>query len=86
VASRSKTPLRNTPLRAVSIVSPLPQAIKFCHEFLGPEHLLFASDHPWVDPALIRECLAQAGLLAVDHEKILGENARQLFDRFERLG
>ena len=62
------------------IVSPLPQAIKFCHELLGSERLLFASDHPWVDPALIRECLAQAGLPAVDQEKILGENARQLFD------
>lgn len=64
----------------LDIVSPLPQAIKFCSELLGPERLLFASDHPWVDPALIRKCLAQTGLPAGEERKILGENARQLFD------
>jgi aminocarboxymuconate-semialdehyde decarboxylase len=61
------------------IVSPLPQAIKFAVEFMGVDRLLFGSDHPWVDPKLIIECLKSLNLPREDEEKILGENARKLF-------
>jgi aminocarboxymuconate-semialdehyde decarboxylase len=61
------------------IVSPLPLAIKFVHEFVGPDRLLFASDHPWVEPALILDCLHRAGLPAADLENIGSGNARRLF-------
>ena len=85
VLKRSNQNLKHKPseyLRRIymDIVSPLPQAIKFAVEFSGPEHLLFASDHPWVDPHLIKECLTSLHLPAEDEEKILGRNAQELFN------
>ena len=44
------------------IVSPLPEAIHFCHGLLGADRLLFASDHPWVEPRVILDALAAARL------------------------
>lgn len=61
------------------IVSPLPEAIRMCHDLVGPERLLFASDHPWVEPSVILDALAQAELPAADLEGIYLENARRLF-------
>jgi predicted TIM-barrel fold metal-dependent hydrolase len=61
------------------IVSPLPLAMKFAYEFFGPEKLLFASDHPWVDPKLIADALASLKL-SVDHERLIfSGNAQKLF-------
>ena len=37
----------------LDIVSPLPLAMRFAYDFMGGERLLFASDHPWVEPGLI---------------------------------
>jgi predicted TIM-barrel fold metal-dependent hydrolase len=64
----------------MDIVSPLPQAMRFAYEFMGPDRLLFASDHPWVEPALIIEGLRGLNLPAVDEEKIFSGNARELFN------
>jgi len=61
------------------IVSPLPAAIRFCYDMFGPERLLFASDHPWVDPGLILDSLRSLKLPAHDESRILHENARRLF-------
>ncbi len=61
------------------IVSPLPLAIKFVRDFAGPDRLLFASDHPWVEPAMILDCLQRAGLPQAELEKIGSANARRLF-------
>jgi predicted TIM-barrel fold metal-dependent hydrolase len=85
VLKRSNQNLKHKPseyLRRIymDIVSPLPQAIKFAVEFSGPEHLLFASDHPWVDPHLIKECLTSLHLPAEDEDKIIGRNAQELFN------
>ena len=63
----------------LDVVSPLPEAIRFCHTLLGPERLLFASDHPWVEPQVILDALAGAKLPAEDVEKIFSGNARRLF-------
>ena len=63
----------------LDIVSPLPLALKFGYDFMGPDRLLFASDHPWVEPAIILAALRSLQLPAADERKILGENARQLF-------
>jgi len=41
--------------------------------------LLFASDHPWVEPGLILRHLRSLKLPAADEKKILSENARRLF-------
>jgi len=60
-------------------VSPLPQAIRFAVDLLGPERLLFASDYPWVDPALILGTLRRLKLPRPDEEAILAGNACRLF-------
>ena len=62
------------------IVSPLPEAMRFALDFTSADRLLFSSDHPWVDPALIRDCLKGLELKVQDEEKILGGNARRLFN------
>lgn len=63
----------------LDIVSPLPLAMKFALEFSGPERLLYASDHPWVEPKLILDHLRSLKLSRADEAKILGGNARTLF-------
>ncbi|MGE0536395.1 MAG: amidohydrolase family protein [Pirellulales bacterium] len=63
----------------LDIVSPLPLAMKFGYDFMGPDRLLFASDHPWVQPSLILDGLRSLQLPADDEQKILGSNARKLF-------
>ena len=63
----------------LDIVSPLPEAIRFAIDFSSVDHLLFSSDHPWVDPALILATLRSLKLPFEDENKILGGNARKLF-------
>ena len=63
----------------LDIVSPLPLAMKFALEFSGPDRLLFASDHPWVEPKLILDHLRSLKIGTADEAKILGGNARRLF-------
>jgi len=63
----------------LDIVSPLPLAMRFGYEFMGADRLLFASDHPWVDPQLIIDSLRSLNLPAADEAKIFQANARQLF-------
>lgn len=63
----------------LDVVSPLPLAIRFGHDFMGPDRLLFSSDHPWVEPSLIIDCVTGAGLSVRDQEKIFSANARSLF-------
>jgi len=64
----------------LDIVSPLPEAMRFAYEFSGPQRLLFSSDHPWVEPKLIRDCLLSLKLPAADEERILRTNAIELFN------
>ncbi|HWA99931.1 MAG TPA: amidohydrolase family protein [Pirellulales bacterium] len=63
----------------LDIVSPLPLAIKFGYEFMGADRLLYASDHPWVEPRVIFDSLAEVQLSAADQQKIMRDNARALF-------
>lgn len=63
----------------LDIVSPQPSAMRFAYDFLGPDRLLFGSDHPWVDPRTIIESLRSLKLPREDEEKILFKNARRLF-------
>jgi predicted TIM-barrel fold metal-dependent hydrolase len=66
------------------IVSPLPQAMRLVYDLVGPDRLLLGSDHPWVDPKQILDCLQSLGLPRQDQEKILFQNARHLFWQQER--
>ncbi len=63
----------------MDVVSPLPIAVKFAHDFIGSERLIYSSDHPWVDPTLIVETVQAAGLSADSEQKIFAQNARKLF-------
>lgn len=63
----------------LDIVSPLPLAMKYANDFMGPERLLYASDHPWVEPTLIRDDLKSLNLSAADEQRIFRDNARALF-------
>jgi len=53
--------------------------MRFAYDFMGPDRLLFASDHPWVEPGLILQNLLSLKLPRGDEKKILSENARRLF-------
>ncbi|HEX3872001.1 MAG TPA: amidohydrolase family protein [Pirellulales bacterium] len=63
----------------LDIVSPLPLAMKYGYDFMGPDRLLYASDHPWVEPQLIADDLASLKLPRADEQKIYRDNARALF-------
>jgi predicted TIM-barrel fold metal-dependent hydrolase len=63
----------------LDVVTPLPLAIKFAYDMVGPDKLLYGSDHPWVDPALIMDCVKSLGLPAEDEQKIFRGNAVKLF-------
>jgi len=84
VLKRSNQNLKQKPsdyMRQIyfDIVSPQPEAMRFALDFTSSERLLFSSDHPWVDPALILDCLKSLNLKDMDEENVLGGNARRLF-------
>jgi predicted TIM-barrel fold metal-dependent hydrolase len=60
-------------------VSPLALAIKYGCDFVGTDRMLYASDHPWVDPTLIASQVQSLRLPANDEAKIFSANARRLF-------
>lgn len=61
------------------IVSPLPEAMRLCLDLFGSERLLYASDHPWVEPRVILDAFHSLALPADQRSQILGGNARRLF-------
>jgi predicted TIM-barrel fold metal-dependent hydrolase len=63
----------------LDVVSPLPEAIRYAHTFAGPDRLLYASDHPWVDPSLIVANVKALRLPAADEARLFRDNARKLF-------
>jgi hypothetical protein len=40
--------------------------MQFAYDFMGTDRLLYASDHPWVDPNLIRSTFESLNLPAAD--------------------
>lgn len=60
------------------LASPLPAALNFARSYLSARRLLFASDHPWVEPRLILDCLREAGFTPEERHRVLEENAREL--------
>lgn len=61
-------------------VSPIGLAIQYGINFGGPDKMLYSSDHPWVDPKMIKK-LVQGLKLQPDVEaKVFGGNARALFN------
>jgi predicted TIM-barrel fold metal-dependent hydrolase len=60
-------------------VTPIALGVRYAYDFAGPERLLFASDHPWVDPKLIAGNIESLKLPAADEKRIFAGNARRLF-------
>lgn len=60
-------------------VSPIAMAIRYGYDFVGPERLLYSSDHPWVDPKLIAGEVRKLRLPAGDEARIFAGNAQRLF-------
>ena len=60
-------------------VSPIAMAIRYGYDFAGPDRLLYASDHPWVDPVMIAARVESLKLSAGDESKIFSGNAKRLF-------
>lgn len=60
-------------------VTPINLGIRYAYEFSGPDKLLYASDHPWVDPQLIVDEVESLNLPDADRAKLYSGNARRLF-------
>lgn len=85
VLKRSNQKLERTPseyLRSIhfDIVSPLAEAMRFALDFCDPDKLLFASDHPWVEPRYVIEPFLSLGLEPAVERAIFRDNARRLFN------
>lgn len=59
-------------------VAPSPLNLEFAMKFWGPDKILFASDHPWLDIQPFVDLVEGAGLSAADKAKIYEGNARKL--------
>lgn len=60
-------------------VSPSEQALKYIYEFAGADHLVFGTDHPWVDPGVFVDLIARLEIPSDLRDLILGGNAKRLF-------
>ena len=60
-------------------VSPWPAAVRYGLEMVGPNQLMFASDHPWVDPDIITSIIDSLPISDSDRANIYGGNAARLF-------
>jgi predicted TIM-barrel fold metal-dependent hydrolase len=85
VMKRVTTKIRRPPseyLKRVYLdaVAPLPMAIRYAHGFIGPDQLLYSSDHPWVEPKLIAGHIRSLRLPPDQERKVFSENAKRLFE------
>lgn len=60
-------------------VNPIGLAISYARDFAGPDKLLFASDHPWVDPQIIIDQVESQTFSSADRNRLYSQNARELF-------
>jgi predicted TIM-barrel fold metal-dependent hydrolase len=85
VLKRVKLALKQRPsdyLRSIYLdaVNALPAVIRFGIDLVGPERMLFSSDHPWVEPKLIIDNVRSLKLPAEQEALIFAGNARKLFN------
>jgi predicted TIM-barrel fold metal-dependent hydrolase len=60
-------------------VTPIGLGIRFAYDFAGPDKLLYASDHPWVDPQIVIDQVESQKFSSIDRAKVYAQNARELF-------
>jgi predicted TIM-barrel fold metal-dependent hydrolase len=61
-------------------VSPSLQALHYAYQFVGEHHLLFGTDHPWVDMRRFVSLIEEMDIPDAARARIFGENAATLFD------
>lgn len=60
-------------------VSPSAQAIKYAYDFSGVDHLLFGTDHPWINTQLYVDLIEGLDIPEEEKSMIFSENAKKLF-------
>lgn len=60
-------------------VSPIGMAIRYGYDFVGPDKMLYSSDHPWVDPGVIVREVKSLQLPPQQEAKLFAGNAKALF-------
>jgi aminocarboxymuconate-semialdehyde decarboxylase len=60
-------------------VSPHSAGIKFAVDYYGIDHVMYGSDYPCWTPADALRLFQEIGLSAVDQQRVLSDNARNLF-------
>jgi predicted TIM-barrel fold metal-dependent hydrolase len=63
----------------LDMVSPSPLALRYAYDFAGPEHLLFGSDHPWVNVSIFASLIEEMDIPEQHKDMIFGSNAKKLF-------
>jgi predicted TIM-barrel fold metal-dependent hydrolase len=61
-------------------MTPSAGAIRYALEFVGPDRLIFGTDHPWVDSQLTVRNIQSLGLDSETEKRIFSTNARKLFN------
>ena len=54
-------------------------AIKFAYDFSGVNHLLFGTDHPWINTQLYVDLIEGLDIPEGEKAMIFSENAKKLF-------
>jgi len=62
----------------VDTVTAWPPSLSLVVDYLGADRVLYATDHPFWDPARTREAMAEVELSSADREAIESGNARRL--------
>ena len=63
----------------IDTVSPIGMAIRYGYDFVGPDKMLYSSDHPWVDPGVIVKEVKSLQLPPQHEAKLFAGNAKALF-------
>lgn len=63
----------------VDAVCSAPRSLAFAVDFFGDDHVLYATDHPFWDPARTNDTVAQVSLPDDGRDRLFGVNARRLF-------
>ena len=84
VLGRANEHINQTPseyLRRIYLdtVSPSLQALHYAYQFSGEHHLLFGTDHPWVDMPRFVALIEAMDISDKARARIFGENAADLF-------
>jgi predicted TIM-barrel fold metal-dependent hydrolase len=61
-------------------VNVLPEVVRFGYDMVGPDKMIFSTDHPWVEADICVNNLLGLKLPPEDERKIFSENAKRLFN------